>query len=298
MSDPQMTVDEILNVLASYPEDYPQEALNAAVTQRETIIPRLIDVLHQAVQDPDAYADSGLPFYAVFLLGHFRAAEAHQTILDLAALPCDKLEDLLGDALTEHLPMILYRTCGGQAEGLRSLALSPDACEYSVIAALHALSYAVVDGLLPRSEMMDFLKSLLDPDHAADLQMMTPTFAAAAAGSLHPAELMEAIEAAFKADLIDEDYTDLDAIREDNQQSQEAAYQGLRREMESYSLDDLHDTLSEWAMYGRQSIPPLPLEALPQQPAYHERPPKTYDSAKRKKKRKMAKASRKKNRGN
>jgi len=297
MDDSQMTVDEILAALGPYTGVYPRAALDAAMAQREAIVPRLIEVLRQAAKDPDAVGESQLPFYSLFLLAHFGAAEAHQTVLDLAALPCKPFENMLGDALTEFLPMFLYRTCGGQIEGLKALALSPDACEFSVSAALQALSYAVVDGVFPRSEMFALLRYLLDPEHAAELQDMTPTFAASTAASLQPAELMDAIEAAFKADLIDESYTDLDSVLENSEQSQDAAYEELREEMKSYSLDDLHDALSGWAMYDEQDSAPLALERLTQQPADDERRPKTNDKAKRKKKRKIAKASRKKNRG-
>ena len=298
MSDPQMTIDDILAALEPVTGDYPREALTAAMAQPEALTPRLIDVLRQAAQNPDVAAESQLPFYAFFLLGHFRAAEAHQALLDLAALPCDKLEDILGDALTEHLPTVLYRTCGGQVEGLKTLALNPEACEYSVSAALQALSYAVVDGIFPRSEMMALLKSLLDPDRADELPEMAYTFAADAAYSLHPAELMDDIKAAYDADLIDEMVMDWDLMQERNEDDQDAAYKQLRQGMERYSLDDLHDVLPTWAMYNKQgSAAPPPAAAEGDQLAVSERPPKSYDKAKRKKKRKIAKASRKKNRG-
>lgn len=296
MNDPQMTVDEILAALEPYTGDYPRAALDAALAQREAIVPRLIDILHQAAQDPDVAAESQLSFYALFLLGHFGATQAHQTLLDLAALPCGPLEGILGDGIW-HLPMALYRTCGGQAEGLKALALNPDACEWSVSAALQALSYLVVDGVFPRSEMIDLLKPLLDPSRAAELQEMTPTLAADTAYSLHPAELMAEIEAVFAAEVIDEMYISLDSIRERNQESLDDAYERLRQDMERHSLDDLHDTLSDWAMYGKYDVSLPSLAYLDAEPGQYERPLKTYDNAKRKKKRKIAKASRKKNRG-
>lgn len=300
MNDPQMTVDEILDALEPIGGGYPRAALDAAMAQPEAMIPRLIEILHNATQEPDSFLESPLPFYALILLGHLRAGEAHAAILDFAALDCDALENMLGDVLTELMPIILYRTCGGQVEGIKALALDPEACEDSRSAPLDALAYAVVDGVLPRGEMMDFLGSLLDPARAAELPEMTQTFAASTAYSLQPAELMDVLKAAFEADLIDQLYIgDWEGAKVANEMSRDEAYQLLRARMASDSLDDLHAMLPSWNMYNHGAddsaddnflLPPSQDELLSM------RSPKTYDDAKRKKKRKAAKASRKKNR--
>jgi hypothetical protein len=298
MTEPTLTIDEIMETFSVFTGNYPWAAIDAALQQREAVIPRLIQVLEEIVAGRSTPAHEQAAVYAVMLLGHFRATEAHDLIIQAFSLPDDQVDFLFGDTITEDLPMILLRTCGGSVEGMKRLVLKHDAEDFCRGSAAVALTYAVAEGFYPREEALQFLGSLFtgeeddDPDSAFWGQI------AQCVNDLYSAELMPVIRQAFDNDLIEpfvasiEDFEDTVATSSVEQQLER-----LRSTIEQRSLDDIHDRMSWWASYrpatpAAAAQPPL----LSRNPAATIQPNlQTADKAK-KKKRKMAKASRKKNR--
>jgi hypothetical protein len=164
-----LTLDEILAELSRVDGAYPRAAIDAALDQREAITPRLIEVVTEAAAHPDRFDDSSLPFHAMMLLGHIADPTAHPALLQLANMP--RPDDLIGDALTENLPMILYRTADGDYMGVRRLIENQEADLFARSAGLQALTYGVAGGQLNRDETLAYLGKLLtvselhkDPD--------------------------------------------------------------------------------------------------------------------------------------
>ncbi len=96
----------------------PTEAIRAAQSNRDRIIPRLmqsLDGVVQTIQQDEKRKTNGA-FFALLLLIEFRAAEAFDTIVRVVSLPGDLPSRLFGDAL--H----------GSSDGLSSR----DLCVWSV----------------------------------------------------------------------------------------------------------------------------------------------------------------------
>lgn len=292
-----LTIDEIMETFSVYTGDYPRAAIDAAIQQREAIIPRLIQVLEEIVAGRSTPAHEQAAIYAVMLLGHFRATEAHDLIVQAFSLPDDIVDDLFGDTITEDLPMILLRTCGGSVERIKELVLKRDAEAFCRGSAAEALTYAVAEGFYRREEALQFFGSLFTGDEDDDPDSAFWGLIAQSVNDLYPAELMPVIRQAFDDDLIDPFAASLEDFEETLATSSvEQQLEKLRARIEERSLDDIHDRMSWWASFqpARQAdhqpffSPPVS-KATPQ--ARAQAAAKT-----KKKKRKMAKASRKKNR--
>lgn len=87
--------------------------MEAALAQRDAIIPALIEVLHDVSRNPDTTAYQVAHVYAAYLLGHFRAAEAHAALLEIGRMDDDAQWRHYGDFITEDYATILLATCAG-----------------------------------------------------------------------------------------------------------------------------------------------------------------------------------------
>lgn len=220
------------------------------------------------------------------LLGHFREPRSHSSIVKLAGLSGDLSDKLLGDTITEDLSAILYLTCGGSLEFIKSLATKEDANDFCRKAAFDATVLAVADGIVPREEVVAFFSSMFDHLKATGSRSYVWSLLADAARDLYPEELMDKIKDAYDAGRIDSWYVSYKSLEGALKGSIEDSLSRVRQELERRSLDDLHGQMESWACFEPEEQAVIQDVEGPGQ-----KKPKT-----RKTKRKMAKASRKKNR--
>jgi hypothetical protein len=293
MTEPNPKIQQILAALEPYDGVYQRRAVDEAIALKEEITPHLIEILEDAAVHPLDYINAGsmAPTYAVMLLAHFRESRAHQALINLFSLPEATIDTLFGDLITEDLSMILYCTCGGSLEQIKGLVLNQNAYEYCRTAAAGAMVYAVAEGVASREEVLDFLGSLFSGAEAEPDSVFWSSVASDIY-DLYPEELMEVIKRAFEQNLIDPMFIDLDSFEQALQEGQEKTLARVRAEIEDRSFDDLHSRMSWWAMFDAVAEPYVPARAglpAPQKP-------RSQQKAQKKAKRKMAKASQKKNR--
>lgn len=298
-----ITIDETLCSFRIMDGTYKREMVDAAIERRDEIIPRLIDILKEATADPEAFLEAEDRFdhvYAVMLLGHLRAVEAHQTIIDAFSLPQEHVDDLFGDIATEDLPSLLLRTCGGSTTSIRAMIQNREVFDFCRISALQALAYSVAEGFATRADVVAFFGTLFTGAEADEVSDFW-TFAAEVLLDLQPREIMPAIEAAYEKELIDEELIGLEDFEYALEMSPEKAAERLRARVARDSHDDLHKTMSQWACFrldNEFTIPQGPddlfTSGLYGDPT--QRSSKNNGKAKKKKKRKQAQASKRKNR--
>jgi hypothetical protein len=252
-----MNIDEILAGFEIYDGEYKHDHIDAALSQKEEIIPHLIAILEKVREDPQKYAEDVDYFayiYALMLLGHFKEPKAHQVIVDLFSLPDPLPDDLFGDTTTEDLPVILLRTCGGSLEGIKSLILNKNAYEFSRGSALTAMVYAVVEGLVTREDALSFFGGLLTGDEAPENSSFHSQLVCDIC-DLYPEELMDQIKEAFDKELIEEMWTDLKTIQKILEEDDvEICLTRLRENLSRKSLDDIHEHMSWWACFQPEEI--------------------------------------------
>lgn len=297
------TIDEILAAFRIMDGTYHKEMVDAAIQRRDEIIPRLIAVLREAVADPEGFLEAEDRFdhiYGVMLLGHLRAAEAHQVIIDAFSLPERQVDSLFGDIITENLPALLLRTCGGSLASLQAMITNSSVHDYCRISALQAMAYAVAEGIATRQEVIAFFGSIFtDAEAGEDPEFWT--FAAEVLLDLQPREIMPVIEAAYEKELIDEGMIGLVDFEHALDMSPEKAAERLKARAARDSLDNIHQDMSQWACFRQEND-----FMAPQSPAdlfssglYGDptpKPGKKDDKARKKKKRKQSQTSKRKNR--
>ena len=241
------TVDEIVAALAEPTGRYPREAVDAAIAHRAEIVPRLIAILEEAIADPedviDRDDDFGLDF-ALMLLGHFREPTAHPAILRLCALRKDLADGLMGDMITEDLPVILLRTAGGTFAGVKGIAANEDIDEFVRGAAIRAIAFGVAENAISREEALAFLVGFLADDVNPGENYGIHFSLCECLMQLHPEEHMDAIRQAHDHGIIDPDEYPIGDFEQAVANGRDACLHKLKDELARYTLDDLHDCMS------------------------------------------------------
>jgi len=289
-------ISEILNGFKIYDGVYKKELIEAAIERKGEITPFLIDILNRLLSDPAEYIEHDDYYdhiYALMLLGHFKEHKAHKIIVDLFSLPDNIPHELFGDLTTSDLPVILLNTCGGSMDLIKSMALNKKANDYCRISALHAIAYAVVEGIVSREDALDFYGSLFT-GHETDSDSDFWGLLANLVCDLYPEELMDTIEKAYEEDLIFPGTIQYKEVEDALRDGQEKCLNRLKIDLKNCSLDNIHDSMSWWACFKQENEPPVtPVFDFS---ATIERTKKKSGKKKPRKKRKKAKASKKKNR--
>ncbi|MFO0754639.1 MAG: DUF1186 domain-containing protein [Thermodesulfovibrionales bacterium] len=283
-------IQHIFDELDHYDHTYKREAMEEAVALKDAITPHLIEHLERMLADPVRYLEEGhyVNVYAFILLGYFREARAHEVIMKAAALAEDILDDLFGDMITEDFSWIMYATSGGSVERLKELVLDRKAYVYSRGAAADAIVYAAVDGAITRESAIEFFTALFTGDEADEYSDFWSSIASRIS-DLYPEEAMDSIRKGFENGLIHEGYIDYEWFERTLRQGKEQVLEQTRQELGAkLDREDVHSYMSWWASFNEK-----PLSGMPE---YRPEDSKRKAAKIKKKKRIIAKTSRKKNR--
>ena len=192
-----MDTQEIIERLECYDGRYKRDEIDAAIKLKKEITPHLIAILKKILDDPFYYADEEEDYsahnYTLMLLSYFKEAKAHDLIVELFSLPEDLSYNLFGDITSEDLPAILYSTCGGSLERIKTLVLNKGVDEFCRLSALNAMLYAVVGGMVPREEVIEYFGSLFPAENEGKDDYELYSNLACAVCDIYPEELMEKI---------------------------------------------------------------------------------------------------------
>ncbi len=261
-----MNIEEILAGLNIYDGKYKREQIEAALNQKEEIIPHLITVLEKVRDNPQKYtgdSDYHAHVYALMLLGHWRETKAHQVIVDLSSLPDPLPQDLFGDIVTEDLPIILLRTCDGSVEKIKELVTNKNADEYSRGSGITAIAYAVVEGIITREDALSFFGEFFDEDPTNEDSTFYSQLACEIC-HLYPEELMDKIQVGFEQELIDKSWIGIENFEEVLEDGKEKCLAHLSEKFSIDSLDDMHGSMEWWACFKREKDKP----SVPEPPSF------------------------------
>jgi len=254
-----MNIDEILAGIEIYDGKYKREEIEAALNQKEEIIPHLIAILEKVRDEPQNYtedSDYQAHIYAVMLLGHWRETKAHQLIIDLASLPEPLPHDLFGDIVTEDLPIILLRTCGGSVEKIKELVTNKNADEFVRGSAITAIAFAVIEEIITREDALSFFGGLFTEDETTEGSIFYSQLACAVC-DLYPEELMDIIQSAYEQELIDKMFIGINSFEKALKEGKEKHLAYLKERFSNRSLDDIHKSMEWWACFNHESEKPV-----------------------------------------
>jgi uncharacterized protein DUF1186/SEC-C motif-containing protein len=213
-----MTIPEILKELEPYTGRFPMEAMKAAIEQRKAITPELLRIVEAMAANPAEVANRQdymmLPVFVLYLLAQFREKRAYPAVVKMFSAPGETSYDLVGDTVTEGLKRVFASVYDGNPAPLYGLIENEEANEYVRDAGINALLVLEHTGQMPRSEVVEYFRSLF---HGRLLR--THSFAwdglVCAVADLPAPELLEEVQQAYAEGLVDESVADLKGIERD-----------------------------------------------------------------------------------
>ncbi len=301
-----MELSEIIAELENYRGEFPRQALEEAIAQREAITPLLLenlakwkDNLEELAQLPDYF----LHIYALYLLAQFKVPQLYPLLIEFCAAPGDRLLDVAGDVVTEDLGRILATVSEGNIEPLKQLIEDSQVNEYVRSAAISALIVLVAQGVISRELVIEYFESLfkegLEQESSSEQEPnWIWTVLVTNSARLYPLELKPYIDQAFESELVDPFFINEKNIDDYLQLGQEATLNELRSDARHSFIEDTIAEIEWWACF--QENRPKPTKTLKTQPLELEQltlsPQKKSHQSKKKAKKKMQKQSRRKNR--
>jgi hypothetical protein len=251
-----MEIDEIIEKFEWFDGKFEREAVEAAVTRRDEIIPELLSILEE-VADPKTAADFDAAggymahLYAMYLLAQFRETRAYPLMVRIALLPSDLLESLFGDSLTESLGQVLASVCGGDLEGIQSIIENPSADQWVRGAALSALPTLVCAGIKSREEILSYFSELFR-GKLTDKNDIVWSDLVIYSTDLWAPELLGEIEKAYVDGLVDTGIIGLQDVRRDLAKGKDRAMERLATDPHRRLIDDTVKEMQDWASFDEE----------------------------------------------
>lgn len=144
-----------------FSKKFPKEELELIGANRDEAIPYLRNAVEKAIREKDDLDENyNLHLYAIFLLAQFQDRAFFPQLMELAFLPEDTLDFLIGDVLTEDLGSILYNTYNGDISLLRQAIRDKNASDFARSQMLDVMGQLYLDQTLGKQEWKDFLREI------------------------------------------------------------------------------------------------------------------------------------------
>jgi hypothetical protein len=288
-------IAELIKALDVFDGSYKRDEVDAAITRKEEITPHLLAILEDVVRDPAGYAEEEhfANIYAAILLAHFKEPAAHLPIIRAFCIADAQREDLWGDMVTATLPALLYQTCNGSFSVIKELAGNKEVYVYVRGAALEALTYAVAFGQLRREEVIEYFLGLFTGEEA-DKDSYFWSHLVTLICDLHPQGTMDEIRRAFEEGLVSPGYVRIEEVEKECRRDREDVLAELRLHAERSVSADIHDYCSWFACFSEGQDTSM---SLPEPAVASSRGKKSEKTSRNRKKNKIARQSRKKNKG-
>ena len=278
-----MSIEEILSALEYCKNEFPTEAVDAALACREEITPALLHIIEDAIQhsdknicNPTYYAH----FFAMYLLAQFRERRAYPLLVEFFSLPEDVLWQAVETLTAEGLDRMLASVCHGDISLIKGLVENEQIDEYVRGAALNALVVLMVEGALTREEVVEYFRSLFHGGLKREYSQIWNALVDYS-NDIYPEELMEEIEQAFYDDLTDPRYVDRENVLTQFAAGKEAALEKLAEDPLKHYIVDTKSEMKDWycfsgktpeAWFGLPEAQTPPAIVVPQPPAPKPKP--------------------------
>lgn len=156
------TVPKALETITQYGSRFPEQEFEIIRNNKEEALPSLRSAVDRAIAEKEGVGEEyALHFYAVYLLAELQDRESFPRIMELACLPSDTLDFLIGDTITEGLRDILYCTYNGDLQMLKQGICNKDADDFARSSMLDVMHQLYLDKKLAKQEWQDFIRKLV-----------------------------------------------------------------------------------------------------------------------------------------
>lgn len=281
---------ELIAAFDEFIGKYRRDEMEEALTLQAEITPLLIAVLEDIASNPIRYSseEHHAEAYAVALLAHFREKKAHIPIIRAFSIPDEQRDYIWSDMLTETLPAILCRTAGGDYSAIMEIIRNREAYEYLRAAAMEALKLGIASGDLPREEGIALFATLFDETLAEPEDYFWASLVMDLL-DIYPGELITEIRDLYAKGFVFEGEVSLKEVEEVMSLGSEAAMKTFNDKLQWRMSDDVHQYISWFACF-RENDTSTPRHAASPIKGQMKNKDKSRN------KRKLAKASKRKNR--
>ena len=186
-----------------------RKACKEILRRKDEFIPLLIDILDNAINDPEPYMydekDDHIP--AALLLAQMKASEAYPRLVKLISYDEETVGLLWGDMITEHYTHMLRDTFNGDSTLLPPLIENRSICEWARSMSILAYGMHYFDGRISREEITAFYRRLINKVYNKKPYKRDETVLSYVANSIREQrleELKEDVKAAYERGGIDE----------------------------------------------------------------------------------------------
>ena len=152
-----MHIDRILEDF-THTDGLPKAAIRAARVERDTVTPVFLDCLSKGAESEAELDDNDRAlFFVIFLLAEFREQRAFPPLMKLLGREGERVDGILGDAITECLPQLVLSVFDGDMDPIRQLIENVEADEFVRDAMFDVLTALVLTGRLDREWIKSFL---------------------------------------------------------------------------------------------------------------------------------------------
>jgi hypothetical protein len=148
--------ERLINVLRNE-RNLPSTEIAVATLYADVIEPDVIGVLERAVREDLDIPAGNLLFRGIHILGGRRFPTAYRPLVAFLSGPQERVETLLGDAVTENLSQILAGLFDGDEQPLCELVANSGIDPFVREAALNALAFHVFQRRIDRTAFEAFL---------------------------------------------------------------------------------------------------------------------------------------------
>jgi len=234
---------------------YPRKAVEAAVADRERIIPALLEALEEAARDAERLSKDYshmLHFHAMYLLAQFRETRAYPLIFKIFTLPGSVVNDLAGEFAADGLHRVLASVCGGDTSLIEKLIEDEVADECARGSAVASLVALAVTGGVPRLRVGEYFRSLFDGKLAREPSHVWNSLVCNCA-DLFPGEMLDEIKKAYDDELVDPGFIRYEKLIGRTQQGEDILIAGLKT-CDSWRLvDDAASEMEGWVCFDPES---------------------------------------------
>ncbi|MBD5459915.1 MAG: DUF1186 domain-containing protein [Lachnospiraceae bacterium] len=156
------TLQQAIENITWRTERFPEKDFEIIRADKNAAIPLLRGAVERAILEKEKLDKNyQLHFYAIYLLGEFQDREFFPCLLKLAALPEKTLDFLIGDAITEGFPHILYNMYNGDLELLKRSVCDRQTCIYVRAGMLEMMGQLYLDHTLEKAEWQEFMRRII-----------------------------------------------------------------------------------------------------------------------------------------
>ena len=171
-----LTIDAAIELLRHGDKPFPAQAVALLYASREAATAPLLDLLTAAALDPQSYVDDlndQRLLVAICILTAWEEPAAYQPLLAVLRLPADTLEDLFCDILMEAGGQWLAAVAGSDAGPIAQFVADSTCDQWSRMAALGALVRLVYEDRCPRDTVIGWLADwMADPERLGSREVV------------------------------------------------------------------------------------------------------------------------------